>query len=118
MKNEDAIKFSPGDRLFVLNKYDKHCGYCGCELDLRSMQVDHIIPKCNGGTNQVENLMPSCRRCNHYKRGGGVEYLRYLLLSMKSKLERIYIFRVAEKYGMVMWNDWDGKFYFEKYKCR
>jgi len=106
----------PINRVGVLNKYNSHCGYCGCEIDLKSMQVDHIKPKRNGGTDDMDNLMPSCRLCNHYKRGGGVEYLRNLILTMRRKLENIYIFRVAEKYGLVQWSGWDGKFYFEKEK--
>jgi 5-methylcytosine-specific restriction endonuclease McrA len=102
------------DRKAVLNKYDSHCAYCGCEITIKSMQVDHMKPKCSGGTDEPSNLMPSCRLCNHYKRSGDVEYLRMLLSEMYRKLHNIYIFRVAEKYGMVVWKDWDGKLYFEK----
>jgi len=25
-------------------KYGKHCAYCGCDLEYRKMQVDHIEP--------------------------------------------------------------------------
>jgi len=46
----------------VLNKYDKKCAYCGEEIDIKSMQVDHIHPKANGGLNLIENYNPSC--CN------------------------------------------------------
>jgi hypothetical protein len=37
---------------------------------------------------------------------------------MRRKLENIYIFRVAEKYGLVQWSGWGGEFYFEKEKKR
>lgn len=33
------------DRQFVLDKYDGRCAYCGCNLTIKQMQVDHIIPK-------------------------------------------------------------------------
>lgn len=102
------------DRQKVLEKYNGHCAYCGCEITLKTMQVDHRIPKRSGGKDNMENLIPSCRLCNHYKRGGNPNYLRGLLVDMKKKLENSYIFRVAQKYGMINWKDWDGVFYFEK----
>jgi 5-methylcytosine-specific restriction endonuclease McrA len=101
------------DRTKILEKYNEHCAYCGCKITLKTMQVDHKISKHLGGTDKINNLMPTCRLCNHYKRSGGVEYLRYLLLDMQRKLQKIYIFRVAEKYGMINWNEWSGKFYYE-----
>jgi hypothetical protein len=102
------------DRVVVLQKYNFHCAYCGRIIDLKSMQVDHKLSKRLGGTSDIENLMPSCRMCNHYKRAGDPEYLRRLLLEMYKKLSTIYIFRVAEIFGMVTWNTWDGVFYYEK----
>jgi len=102
------------DRQLVLEKYDNHCAYCGCEITLKTMQVDHVLSKHNGGTDTLDNFMPACISCNHYKRAGGVECLRQLLLDMHRKLRNIYIFKVSEKYGMIQWNEWGGKFYFEK----
>lgn len=28
----------------VYAKYNGHCAYCGCELEYKDMQVDHVIP--------------------------------------------------------------------------
>ena len=33
-------------REIVYNKYNGHCAYCGCEIEMKDMQVDHIVPKC------------------------------------------------------------------------
>lgn len=33
-------------RQAVYAKYNGHCAYCGCEIDYKDMQVDHIKPKC------------------------------------------------------------------------
>ena len=103
------------DRQAVLEKYDYHCAYCGCNLTLKTMQVDHLHPKAYNGTDDFENLMPSCRQCNHYKRASNIESFRNLLLGgVIERLKKIYIFRVALKYGMIEIKGWDKKFYFEK----
>jgi len=102
----------------VYGKYNGHCAYCGKELTMGTMQVDHIDPKRRYAdqkiADRIENLNPSCSRCNHYKRSGDIEYLRKMLLNMQDKVIGTYLGKVAVDYGMVEWNGWDGKFYFEK----
>ena len=39
------------------------CVYCSGEADT----VDHVIPKNAGGTDDRENLVAACRRCNGKK---------------------------------------------------
>ena len=103
------------DRQKVYDKYNGHCAYCGKAISIKEMQVDHIIPKRNGGTNDIDNLNPSCRLCNHYKRAAGIETFRYVLLGgLIKRLMKIYIFRVALDYGMITINGWDKNFYCEK----
>jgi len=101
------------DRHAVYEKLNGRCGYCGNPIEYKDMQVDHVFPKCNGGADTIDNLMPSCRLCNHYKRAHNLDDFRWLIVDMLRKLRKIYIFKVAEKYGMLTWNDWDGKFFFE-----
>ena len=57
-------------REIVYNKYNGHCAYCGCEIEMKDMQVDHIVPKYRNnemwhkgkiGTDEISNLNPSCR---------------------------------------------------------
>lgn len=103
----------------VYEKYNGHCAYCGNLIEYKDMQVDHFRPQRpyngSGGTDNIENLMPSCRRCNHYKRANNLETYRQYLLDMKRKvLDDTYLGKVAIDYGMVEWLGWDGKFYFEK----
>ena len=38
------------------------CAWCG---NAKATQADHIIPVANGGTDRLENLTPSCAKCNH-----------------------------------------------------
>ena len=109
-----AIKIN---RQQVYNKYNGHCAYCGCELTPKSMQVDHITPRRNGGTDDISNLNQSCRLCNHYKSAEGLNVWRdWLLAGVIDRLKKIYIFRVALAFGMIEIKGWDKKFYFEKLK--
>ena len=103
------------DRQKVYDKYNGHCAYCGKAIAIKDMQVDHILSKRNGGADDIDNLNPSCRLCNHYKRAAGIKTFRnYLLGGLLDRLMKIYIFRVALDYGMITINGWDKKFYFEK----
>ena len=103
------------DRQAVYAKYDGHCAYCGKEITIKEMEVDHLRPKRNGGTDDMDNLMPSCHTCNHYKRANSLENFRdWLLGELIDRLMKVYIFRVALRYGMITINGWDKKFYFEK----
>ena len=102
-------------RQAVYNKYGGRCAYCGNEIDIKDMQVDHVIPKRIGGTDDINNLNPACRRCNHYKRASSIERFRTLLLTLHERIKGNYICKVAEDYGVITVKEWDGKFYFEKF---
>lgn len=95
-------------------KYGGRCAYCGKEIDFKDMQVDHIKPLCNGGTDTEENRNPACRRCNHYKRTASLETFRRMLKTLHKRTRKIYINKVAEDYGIIKYQAWDGKFYFEE----
>lgn len=50
------------------------CTYCGAAVnylgrnpDAEPMHVDHIFPQSRGGTDNPENLAPSCGQCNRSK---------------------------------------------------
>lgn len=102
----------------VYGKFNGRCAYCGRAIEYKDMQVDHMVPQRswdghNGG-DDISNLYPSCRRCNHYKRGNSLKTYRKDLLEMEHKVFDTYLGKVAVDYGMATWNGWDGKFYFEK----
>jgi hypothetical protein len=40
------------------------CAYCRCK---RANTIDHLKPRCKGGSNLRSNLVPACRECNHSK---------------------------------------------------
>jgi len=95
-------------------KYNKHCAYCGKELEYKDMQVDHMWAKCMGGNDTLINLMPSCRRCNHYKRASNMNMFRRLMNTLHQRISDLYIGKVAIDYGIITIKPFDGTFYFEK----
>jgi len=68
-----------------------------------------------GDMDAEENLMPSCYRCNHYKRDHPLEYFRELVKTLHERMRKIYIVKVAIDYGIIQFKEWDGLFYFEKF---
>lgn len=50
-------------REFVFSKTQGRCSYCGAKAE----EIDHIVPRANGGTDSSYNLTPTCRACNQMK---------------------------------------------------
>lgn len=66
---EDRINIPPGLRIKILVRDGFRCTYCGATPESASLQVDHVIPVCKGGTNDPGNLVAACRECNIGKGG-------------------------------------------------
>lgn len=80
------------------------------------MQVDHFIPQRSWSekeSNDIANLMPSCRMCNHYKRAHSLEVFRSYIADIPKKLQKDYIYKIGVVYGNVIENEKPIKFYFE-----
>lgn len=100
----------------VHEKYNGHCAYCGCKMNYKDMQVDHINPVYgHNGENNIENYNPSCRMCNFYKSTYTVEKFRENLHTLHERLEKGFIYRLAKKYGIVTEHIDRIEFYFEKF---
>ncbi len=52
-------------REYMLEKWQRQCAYCG-KKDTR-LEIEHIHPRCKGGSNSVTNLTLACRKCNQKK---------------------------------------------------
>lgn len=114
--NRKAIKKAEREKVYL--KYNGHCAYCGKNIAYKDMQVDHLIPLegwNEKGTNDFDNLMPSCRMCNHYKRANSLEGWRRMIEEIPEKMERdSYIYRVALDYELIEPKSHKVCFYFEK----
>lgn len=118
----------------ILNKYNQHCGYCGTEITLKSMQVDHIIPQEHfencvrnemhipkflshlsvKDVNHTDNLMPACRSCNNWKHSMSLEFFRSELEDQLNRLrERSSNYRIAVRYGLITEKPKRIEFWFE-----
>ena len=58
-------------REYLLEKFGRKCVYCGAENT--PLNIDHIHPKANGGSNRISNLTLACVPCNSRKSAQPIE---------------------------------------------
>lgn len=71
-------------REYLLNKWERKCTYCGVENI--SLQVEHIQPKSQGGSNRISNLCLACEKCNLKK---GTQDIKVFLAKKPNVLKKI-----------------------------
>lgn len=62
------------------------CAYCGAHPPDVLLEVDHIHPVAEGGTNDIDNLVTACENCN---RGKGATPLNVVPMSLAEKAEAV-----------------------------
>ena len=120
------MSINKNKRIAVYNKYSGRCAYCGQKIEYKDMQVDHFIPQEMepvviagnfpglDNIDDIKNLMPACRTCNHYKRAHDLETFRRYIEEIPQKLRINYIYKVGVLYGNVIEDRKTIQFYFEK----
>lgn len=73
------IRFS---RLNILIRDNYTCQYCGRRLKRNQLNLDHVLPRSQGGKTTWENVVTSCHICNHKKGGrkpsqAGIQLIRH-----------------------------------------
>ena len=116
------------DRQAVYDKFGGRCAYTGTLLK-DDWQVDHIVPKRQGGTDDINNLYPAQRIVNHYKRCLDNEKFRTWLLgglhlrlrklhknprTEKGRKRKAYLTEVADIFGITPDKPFCGTFYYER----
>jgi 5-methylcytosine-specific restriction endonuclease McrA len=71
-------------REYLLNKWDRKCADCGVENT--PLQIEHIQPRSQGGTNRIYNLCLACEYCNIKK---GTKDINVFLSKKPDVLKRI-----------------------------
>lgn len=111
-------------RISLFEKYNHRCAYCGCELEYKDMQVDHVASVyANTDINNLmtekemysdDNLLPACRQCNFYKSTMSVEEFRKRLsTTLIDNLRKDFNYRLALKHGLIKEDIKEVKFYYE-----
>jgi len=118
----------------VYAKYNGKCAYTGKPLE-SDWQIDHIIPKYKAmfpewdkkKLDSIENLVPTFKIINHYKRAKSIEGFRKFIAGLQCRINKLpkrttreatikrglYIKQVAELFGITPETPFSGKFYFE-----
>lgn len=64
----------------IFDQGDGHCHLCGARLSFSqygdAWEVDHDTPRAQGGTDDLDNLMPACVSCNRSKQDLSSEEFR------------------------------------------
>ena len=116
------------NRQGVYDKCNGHCAYCGKEITLKQMQVDHKEPlfrnytekelewyKRTRGTNEMDNLLPSCARCNRWKSTYTIEEFRKEISLQIQRLNNYSSnYRMVKDYNLIQETDNPVIFYYEK----
>lgn len=115
------------DNLF--DKYNGRCAYCGSKIHRDDYHIDHIVSKNSFKKDRhsfyalgidfegFDNLNPSCYQCNIYKSTYSIEEFReYIERQINRLRKRVPGILLAEKYGLITYNDVEVVFYFEKQK--
>lgn len=55
-------------RYDVLKRSKFHCELCGISAENKALEVDHIVPRNKGGSDDPSNLQALCYSCNAMKR--------------------------------------------------
>ncbi len=109
-------KLTKSERQQVYDMFGGHCAYCGCEITLQQMQVDHIQAFELGGADDISNMFPACRSCNHRKNTESLEAFRKSMEKAPAVLMRDSVtYRNAVRFGIISHvENPKVTFYFEK----
>ena len=67
-RRKSAGYISGSIRYNVLKDAKFRCELCGVSADTKALEVDHIIPRNKGGSDEMNNLQALCYSCNAMKR--------------------------------------------------
>lgn len=109
-------KLTASERQQIYEKFGGRCAYCGCEITIKDMQADHVVPLHLGGADDISNLYPACRACNHYKSTYTVERFRETVeRAYDTQMKCSATFRNLVRFGMIVRPRTDVKFWFERW---
>jgi 5-methylcytosine-specific restriction endonuclease McrA len=130
------MAFTKQQRIEIHAKFGGKCAYCGADIQLKDMQVDHIIPQRNFerhvhdksskvpeflrtlsifDVDNINNLHPACRTCNKWKDTFDLETFRNELSKQTERLNLYSAnYRIAKMYNQIIETKEKIVFFFEK----
>ncbi|MCP4052790.1 MAG: hypothetical protein GY739_06950 [Mesoflavibacter sp.] len=121
----------------VYKKFGGCCAYCGDDIHIKQMEVDHIIPKSNydmfvmnnykiptflkhltiDDVEHIDNKFPSCIKCNRFKDNYDLESFRRELFKQLERARKYSTnYQRALKWKQVKETPTPIIFYFEQLK--
>jgi len=76
------VRFS---RYNIFARDKSTCQYCGHRLSRSELNLDHVVPRAQGGTSTWENVVCSCHECNRRKGGRTPAEARMRLITQPRK---------------------------------
>jgi 5-methylcytosine-specific restriction endonuclease McrA len=95
------VRFS---RLNIYARDNDTCQYCGLQLSRAELNLDHVVPRAQGGRTSWENVVCSCIECNLHKGGRTPEQAGMKLLKKATRPRWTPFFRTAQK--RVTYREW------------
>lgn len=95
------VRFS---RLNIYARDGDTCQYCGRQLPRSELNLDHVVPRSQGGKTSWENVVCSCIDCNLKKGGRTPEQAGMKLLKRPVRPRWTPLFRGASK--KVTYREW------------
>ncbi|MFO7295374.1 MAG: HNH endonuclease [Clostridia bacterium] len=53
---------------YIYERDGRRCHFCDKRLQFHQASLDHYLPRSKGGTNDIFNLILSCKKCNKLKK--------------------------------------------------
>jgi len=82
---------SPAVKEQLYKAQDGKCNACGVDMEIRHLEIDHIVPQAKGGGDYYENYQLLCGSCNRIKGDRPMEYLR-LKIETRERMMKNKIF--------------------------
>ena len=95
------VRFS---RLNIYARDNDTCQYCGLQLSRAELNLDHVVPRAQGGRTSWENVVCSCIECNLAKGGRTPEQAGMKLLKKATRPRWTPFFRTAQK--RITYREW------------
>ncbi|NLX70375.1 MAG: HNH endonuclease [Clostridiales bacterium] len=77
---------------YIYERDERKCRFCSKHLKYHQASLDHYLPRSKGGTNDVFNLVLSCRKCNNIKKSAIPDDFDTLMITL---------FKIGVKDGMI-----------------